>query len=278
MATQVPNAAATALEGIPALQDFTVAQIEIWILVLIRVSVMVFLLPLLTTEEVPTRFKAGLSFFLSIVLFPLLPATAISMPGNIFEYVLMGLKEVYIGAVMGFASTFIFAGLRFAGSWIDSETGFNMTQIMNPVVGEEDTALTHLIFILFILMLLSTGAYAFYLQALAESFRIIPLTGAHMASNDLLAVFARLTTESFLLGMKVAAPVVATLFISSIALAIIARIMPQMNVWMVGMPMKLALGMMTLVFALPLMWQAFLKQQNALHVYWIGIMRLMGSA
>ncbi len=268
----------SSLSGIPALQDFTVAQIEIWILVLIRVSVLVFLLPILSTEEVPTRFKAGLSFFLSIIIFPVLPATSIPIPANLMAYILLALKEIYIGAVMGFAGTFIFAGLRFAGSWIDSETGFNMTQIMNPMAGEEDTALAHLIFILFVLILLMGGGHIFYLQALAESFRLIPLTGAHMASGSLVGVFAAMTAESFVLGMKVAAPVVATLFVSSIALAIIARIMPQMNVWMVGMPMKIALGMMTLMFALPLMWQAFAKQQGTLQAYWIGLMRLMAGA
>jgi flagellar biosynthesis protein FliR len=266
MTPQIP---ASALAGIPALQDFTVAQIEIWLLVLLRISVMVFLLPILSTEEVPSRFKAGLAFFLSIIIFPVLPQTAINIPPNLPAYIFMAMKELYIGAVMGFAATFIFAGLRFAGAWIDGETGFNMTQIMNPMAQEED--------IVFVLLLLATGGYAFYLQALAESFRLIPLTGAQMASRDMMEVFTILTTDSFLLGMKVAAPVVATLFISSVALAIIARIMPNMNVWMVGMPMKIAVGMMTLVFALPLMWQAFQKQQNSIHGYWIGLMRLMGN-
>lgn len=267
----------TALAGIPALQDFTVAQIEIWLLVLLRISVMVFLLPILSTDEVPSRLKAGLAFFLSIIIFPVLPQTAINIPPNLPAYIFMAMKELYIGAVMGFAATFIFAGLRFAGAWIDGETGFNMTQIMNPMAQEEDTAMAHLIFIIFVLLLLATGGYAFYLQALAESFRLIPLTGAQMASRDMMEVFTILTTDSFLLGMKVAAPVVATLFISSVALAIIARIMPNMNVWMVGMPMKIALGIMTLAFTLPLMWQAFLKQQNSIHGYWIGLMRLMGN-
>jgi len=266
------------LEGIPALQDFTTGQIEVWLLVLIRVSVLVFLMPILMTDDVPTRFKAGLSFFLSIILFPTLPQTAIAIPGNLAAYIFMALKEIYIGAVMGFAGTFIFAGLRFAGSWIDSETGFNMTQIFNPMAGEEDTPLAHLIFILFIMILLAGGGHVFYLQAMAESFRLIPLTSAHMASGGLVSVFAVMTGESFLLGMKVAAPVVATLFVSSIALAMIARIMPQMNVWMVGMPMKIALGMLTLMFALPMMWQAFVKQQAGLQAYWIGLMHLMGGA
>jgi flagellar biosynthesis protein FliR len=275
MATAIPIT--TALDGIPALQDFTVAQIEMWLLVLIRVSVLVFMLPIITTDEVPAKLKASLSFFLSIVLFPTLPHVVIAIPQSLPAYIMLAVKEIYIGLVMGFAGTFVFAGLRFAGSWIDAETGYNMMQIMNPMAQEEDTPMGHLLFIIFILLLLSTGGYMFYLQAIAESFRLIPLAGAQAASAGMVAVFLKLSLCAFLLGMKVAAPIISTLFISSIALAIIARIMPQMNVWMVGMPMKLALGMLTMVFALPLMWQAFQKEQTDLHGYWIALMRLMGG-
>jgi len=77
--------------------------------------------------------------------------------------------------------------------------------------------------------------------------------------------------------VKVASPVVATLFISSIALAMIARIMPQMNVWLVGMPMKIAVGTLTTIFALPLMLEAFLKEQENIHGYWIALMHVMGT-
>ncbi|MDB5102699.1 MAG: fliR [Fibrobacteres bacterium] len=273
--TSVP--VTTALDGIPALQDFTVLQIELWLLVLIRVSVLVFLLPILNTDEVPMRLKAAMSFFLSLILFPTLPHMAIEVPGSVPAYIMLAVKEIYIGLVMGFAGTFVFAGLRFAGAWIDAETGFNMTQMMNPIAQEEDTPIAHLLFILFILLLLSTGGYMFYLQAIAESFRLIPLAGANAASAGMVAVFLKLTVNAFLLGMKVAAPVVTTLFVSSVGLAIIARIMPQMNVWMVGMPMKLALGMLTMMFALPMMWQAFLKEQDDLHGYWIVLMRMMGG-
>jgi flagellar biosynthesis protein FliR len=77
--------------------------------------------------------------------------------------------------------------------------------------------------------------------------------------------------------MKVASPVVGTLFVSSVALAIIARIMPQMNVWTTGMPLKLGLGTLTTIFALPLMWQAFQHDQEGLQGYWIVLMRMMGA-
>ncbi len=269
--------AVSALTGIPSLEQFTVVQIELWLLVLIRVSVMVFLLPIIITDDVPLKFRAGLSFFLSIIIFPTLPSTAVEIPSNVAAYTFLAVREVYIGAVLGFASTFVFAGLRFAGSWIDSETGLNMMQIMNPMAQEEDTPLGHLIFILFILVLLFSGGYIFYLRAIAETFQIIPLAAAKAASGNMIAIFARMSSDAFLLGVKVASPVVATLFLSSIALAIIARIMPSMNVWMVGMPLKIAIGFMTMVFALPLMLQAFLKEQDVLHGYFMVLMRVMGS-
>lgn len=263
--------------GVPSLGDFTVAQIEIWMLVLVRVSVLVFLMPIIFTDEVPARFKAAFALFLSLILFPLLPASTLEIPRDLGAYFLLAVREIYIGLVMGFAGTFVFAGVRLAGSWIDQETGFASVQLFNPMAQEEDTPMGHLLFLLFIMLLLSTGAYAFYFQALAESFRLIPLGSAGAQPEGILAVFVRMSTSAFLLGMKVAAPVVATLFISSIALALIARIMPQMNVWLVGMPMKIGLGIVTLMFALPMLWQAFLGEQARIHAYWIALMRGMGS-
>jgi flagellar biosynthetic protein FliR len=263
--------------GVPGLQDFTVAQIELWLLVLVRVSVMVFLLPIINSDEVPGRLKAGLSFFLSLIIFPTVPQAAVEIPSSLFAYLLLAIREIYIGAVMGFAATFIFVGLRFAGSWIDQETGFSMMQLFNPMVQEEDTPMAHFLFIIFILLLLCTGGYVFYLRAISESFQILPIGWANFASADMVRIFIRLSTEAFVLGLKIAAPVVTALFVSSVALAIIARIMPQMNVWLVGMPMKLALGMLTLFLALPMLWQTFLRGQDNLQSYYVALMHLMRS-
>jgi flagellar biosynthetic protein FliR len=263
--------------GVPTLGDFTVLQIELWLLVLIRVSMLVFLMPIIVTEEVPARLKAALSFFLSLILFPLLPAATVEIPQSLGGFFLLAVREVYVGLVMGFAGTFVFAGLRLAGSWIDQETGFASVQLFNPMAQEEDTPLGHLVFLVFIMLLLSTGGYHFYFRAMAESFRIIPLTHAAEAPAGTLTVFARMSADAFVIGVKVAAPVVATLFISSVSLALIARIMPQMNVWLVGMPMKIAIGLLTTVFAFPLMWQAFLGEQERIQGYVAALMRLMGA-
>lgn len=272
-----PSAASALTSGIPGLQDFTVVQIELWLLVLVRVSVMVYLLPIINSDEIPTRLKAGLSFFLSLIIFPTIPQASLEIPANLAAYFILAIREIYIGAVMGFAATFIFAGLRFAGSWIDQETGFSMMQLFNPMVQEEDTPLAHFLFLIFILLLLCTGGYIFYIRAISESFRILPLGWVHFASADMVRIFVRMTTESFVLGLKVAAPVVTALFVSSVALAVVARIMPQMNVWLVGMPMKLALGMLTLFFALPMLWQTFLRGQETIQSYCVALMHLMRS-
>jgi flagellar biosynthesis protein FliR len=265
-----------ALQSIPTIGDWTVGQFELWLLVLIRVSVLIFMLPILMTGEIPGMLKAGIAFFISILLFPALPVQTLVIPDSLFGFTLLAMRELYVGAVMGFAGTFVFTGIRIAGNWIDQETGFSMIQMYNPLVEDEDSALGHLIFIIFTLMLLSTGAYRFYLQVIGESFQSIPLGGAHTHFNEVLKVYIEMSAQAFSFGIRAASPIVVTLFMSSIALAVVSRMMPQMNVWMLGMPLKIALGLMTTIFALPLMWQVFLKEQERLQWLNITLLKIMG--
>ncbi len=265
-----------ALQSIPTIGDWTVGQFELWLLVLIRVSMMIFMLPILMAGELPNTLKAGISFFISIILFPSLPPQTISIPDSLMGFMALAMREIYVGGVMGFAGTFVFTGMQVAGNWIDQETGFTMIQLYNPLVEEEDSALGHLIFIIFTLILLSTGGYRFYLQVIGESFQQIPLTSAQFHFAEVLKVFTEMSAQAFSFGIRAAAPVVVTLFMSSIALAVVSRMMPQMNVWMLGMPLKIAVGILTTIFALPLIWQVFLKEQERLQWLDIALLKILG--
>lgn len=249
----------TLLPGIPTLQDFTVTQVELWLFCLIRVSFCVFLLPVLMSEEVPVSLKAGLSFFISLVLFPTLPAQSIGIPDNLGDLFSMAIRELYVGLVMGFAGTFAFVGLRLAGAWMDQEIGFSMIQLFNPLAGEEETALGNFLQLLFGMLLIATGNYILWLQAIGESFRAIPLASAQFNSEAILEGFVKLTTLAFEFGIKASAPILVTLFVTSVSLAIVARIMPQINAWLIGMPLKIGLGVFVLWSTLPVLWSLFQK-------------------
>jgi flagellar biosynthesis protein FliR len=263
------------LPGIPTLQDFTVTQIELWLFCLIRVSFCVFLLPVLMSDEVPLSVRAGLSFFISLVLFPTLPAQSIGLPDNLGDLFSMAMRELYVGLVMGFAGTFAFVGLRLAGAWMDQEIGFSMVQLFNPLVGEEETAMGSFLQLLFGMLLIASGNYILWLQAIGESFRAIPLASAQFNSEAVLEGFVKLTTSAFEFGIKASAPILVTLFLTSVALAIVARIMPQMNAWLIGMPLKIGLGLLVLWSTMPMIWSLFQKHHMQVVDYALMMQRVL---
>jgi flagellar biosynthetic protein FliR len=190
----------------------------------------------------------------------------------------MALRELYVGLVMGFAGTFAFAGLRLAGAWIDQEIGFSMIQLLNPLAGEEETAMGNFLQLLFGMLLIASGNYILWLQAIGESFRAIPLAAAQFRSEAILEGFTRLTTLSFEFGIKAAAPVMVTLFLTSVSLAIVARIMPQINAWLVGMPLKIGLGILLLWSTLPLIWNLFQKHHAIVVDHALMMQRIMAPS
>ncbi len=261
---------------LPNLADFSVAQIELGLLMLLRVGTAVFLFPVLNSDQIPNIIKAGLSLLLTLLLFPTLPHTAVPVPDNVFGLLALALREIYVGLILGFSGTLALAGLNIAGQWIDQETGFSMLQLFDPVSQEPSTAIGNLLIGLVTVLLLVSGGYLFFIRALAESFQVVPLAGAHWQGAGMLRVFLSMTAASFVFGLKAAAPVLAALFMSTLGLAVTARIMPQANVWLVGMPLKLMLGCLTTFYALPLIWQVFQKNFAEIEAGTAALLRLMG--
>jgi flagellar biosynthesis protein FliR len=264
------------LPGIPTLQDFSVTQIEIWLLSLLRVSFCIFLLPVLMGDEVPLTLRVGLSFFVSLILFPTLPQQTMALPENPADLLALALRELYVGAIMGFAGTFAFFGLRLAGAWMDQEIGFSSIQMFNPVALEEETAIGSYLQLVFGMLLVASGGYLFWLRAIGESFQVIPIGGANLAAKGIINGWIELTTLGFLFGIKASAPVLVTLFLTTVALAIVARIMPQVNAWLVGMPLKIGLGVVVLSSTLPLLWDLFQKHHQLVVAHALGLQRIIG--
>lgn len=261
----------------PNLGDFTVLQIEMWLLCLLRVATSIWLLPILGSDEVPARIKAGAALFISVCVYPTLGAQTLALPDHPGDLLMLALREIYVGLVMGFAGQFCFAGLRIAGEWMDHEAGFTMVQLFDPSMGDNQSALAALHGYVFTLLFLIWGGHHFYLRALGESFRVIDLGRAGMPGDAMMAVFFAMTRDAFAFGIQAAGPILATLFVSSMGLAIVARIMPQINVWLVGMPIKLGLGMFTVFLAMPVVWVLFRGAQERLQGQTWTLLRLMGS-
>lgn len=263
---------------IPYISQFTVLDFEIWVLMLVRISVIVFLLPLIGAQTVSPMIKVGLSAFLSFVLYPVLPQFTVNIPTGVPAFIVMAIKESMVGILMGSVSTVLFMGLGLSGRLVDFITGFSMAQSFNPLTDESESVMGQIQIAIFSMLLLVTNGHLIFVEAIAESFKSIPPTLAVFNMEGILQVMMSLITLSMIYGIKLAAPMLIPLLLTTIGLAIVARIMPQMNVWLVGMPLKIGLGLGTFAISMPLIWSVFQVHVGQISAHIPVLFRMMGGS
>jgi flagellar biosynthesis protein FliR len=253
------------LESLDQLQGF------FWILM--RVSIIVFFLPIFGGTGVPTLWKIGLSMILAIVLMPAVPHLT-KYPETTFEIIIGLASEVIMGLIIAMTVRMLFSSVQMAGSFMSFQMGFSMATVMDPQSGSQNAVLTELMYLMTMLIFFAVDGHHMFLRALASSFKTIPLGGVTFDSS-IAGILVRLSSDMFLLGVKLAAPIIIALFLSNLCLGIIARTVPQVNILMVGFPVNICIGLiffiMTLTNMSPFLMSLFKKMGEAL----IGLIRLM---
>jgi flagellar biosynthetic protein FliR len=265
------------VDALLTIADFNVLDFELWVFIFIRVSFMVFLMPVIGTAQVPARVKVGITLFLSLIIFSVLPESVYSLPSTVAGFAVLAIRELFVGIVMGFAASLLFIGLNIAGRMIDHNTGFTMIQNMNPLTDSNESVVGQMKVILFSLILIVTGGHLFFIRIISDSFNAIPLLKVNVDMTGITQVLLNLSREAFIYGLKLSAPIMVPLLMATTGLAVVAKIMPQMNVWLVGMPMKIFVGLLTFVFVLPLLWEVFKKQLDSIQFHQLALLKLLGG-
>ena len=236
--------------------------VEILILVFARISMIIAVIPVFGSANVPITVKVGLSAFLSIIVY------SFSEPGGIPEVQsvtgLLGLilKEGIIGLLFGFITGLLFYGIQFAGHFISFQMGFAMVQIIDPQSQDRVPIIGQFYFIMAILLFLIINGHHLILSGLVESFTIVPI-GTGILSGELIALLTKLTGNVFVLALKIASPIMVTLFLTDVMMGIIARTVPQMNIFFVSLPLKIGMGMILVISTLsvfPLLIEKLVKE------------------
>ncbi|MCL2219374.1 MAG: flagellar biosynthetic protein FliR [Chitinispirillia bacterium] len=242
-------------------------QIQYYLLMFVRVITMIALLPIFGAQYVPVQVKAFMGLLLTTALFSVqltigLPA----FPGefSLGLFFLLVIKEAMVGLAVGFASSFLFAAVNFAGRMVDTEMGFGFVEVIDPSSGEMATVLGQLQVILFTILFLLFNGHYFMLLTVQRSFEIIPLFTASFPGGPLTDHIASMTADVFILGLKLAAPVFVTLFLTQVALGIVARTVPQMNIFFVGLPLKILVGIATMIIVLPMLATLFRRMTEGI--------------
>lgn len=219
--------------------------------------------PILGSNHMKSQLKIGLAACLAVVAFPTLPIPP-DFPTEIRGFIMAILSQVVVGLAIGFVSYLVMAAAQFGGEMMDIQMGLSAAATMDPSSGGTSKLLMRLNFYIAMLLYLGTNAHHDFLRALYHSFQVIPVT-TYNVNGHLIQLFIDHTEDIFLIGLQIAAPPLATLFITQIAMGLLARVAPQMNVFMLSFPVNIGVGMMMLSVGLPVI-QDLLIQQFAINL------------
>ncbi len=219
------------------------------LLVLARVSALVMTAPLFGHALLPTRVRLGIAVAMTAVLTSLVPPPA-EAPANLTALGLAVVMEVALGGILGAVAQFAFAGAQLGGQLAGVQMGFGFATLIDPQSQAQVTVVAELQQLLVLLLFLSLDMHHVLLAALVDSFRAAPL-GAVVLGGAGLHQAVAMAGDLFVLGLRVAAPVMLVLLLANMGLGVIARTVPQLNVFVVGFPVNVGLGLFVMGAALP---------------------------
>jgi flagellar biosynthetic protein FliR len=204
-------------------------------------------------NNTPRRFRIGFSMILSMLLYQVLtPAPAVVFH-TVFDYAIIVTKEAIAGLLIAFSTNICTSILNFAGSVADMEVGLSMVQLMDPNTRQQ-TSFTGILYnYSFTMMLIATGLYRYLLGALVDTFTLIPVNHVYFHSDQLLDAIVRFMGDYVMIGFRIILPIFCCILMLNAVLGIIARVSPQMNMFSIGIQLKILIGLGVMFFTVSLM-------------------------
>jgi flagellar biosynthetic protein FliR len=251
------------------LLDAALVQLQVYMLEAIRISAIFMTAPLLGSRNTPAMVKVGFAFLLAMLLYPVLDKN-VTLPSESLPYVLLIFKQILIGAILGYAANFIFAAIQLAGQIVDLQMGFGIVNVIDPMSNTQVSIIGQFQFVLGMLIFLSINGHHFLFQALNDSFRFVPLTSVGLTEVTA-SRLGDLFVNMFIIAFKIAGPATLALVLTNVTLGMIARTIPQMNVFIVGLPLNILVGLAAILISLPVIVNMFSTLLSAMwdDIYYI---------
>lgn len=221
---------------------FTYADLEYFLLVLVRISCFVFVAPFFSLNGVPRSVKIVFSIFLSYLVYMSVDRSDV-VYSTLLGYAVVVMKEALTGFLIGWGAQICVAVTSFAGSIADMEIGVSMVSLVDPATREQATFTGVFYQYIFTLFMIVTGMYQYLLSALVDSFTLIPVNGAVFDSESLIGSVITFLGDYIAMGFRIILPIFCTMLLLNAVLGILAKISPQMNMFAVGMQMKVLVGL-----------------------------------
>jgi flagellar biosynthesis protein FliR len=221
-----------------------------FLVVLIRMTSFFYNAPVFGGTTLPALAKIGLGAIFSAMIVVVSGPIHTHVPDSVVGAVILVAGEVAYGLTLGYAVSLVFAGVQLAGMLIGYQMGFAVANVLDPVSNDQVSIIGQFLFLFSLLYFLTMDAHHILLKGMADSFAIAP-AGSFSVSQASVAWILDIFTRMFWLGIKISMPVVGGIFLVDVALGIVAKTVPQMNVFIVGLPLKSLLGLFILAMGFP---------------------------
>jgi flagellar biosynthesis protein FliR len=225
------------------------ARFETFLLIVARVSFVLFMMPIFGSRNIPALPKVGLTLTLGLLLLPVVGTGASSFPSDPYHFGVFILSECVIGFLLGLSVKILFSGVQMAGELAGFQMGLSMAQVIDPQSGMDTTLISQFHYILALLIFLSLDGHHWFFRALVQSFQSVA-PGAVYLKDGVYRHLLSLSGEMFVTAIKIAAPVMVVLILTQVALGIVAKTVPQVNVLITSFPLTIGLGLIFLALSL----------------------------
>ncbi len=229
----------------------TSSTILLFLLMLIRITGMVVSAPFFGQLGVPVQLQVGCAVTFSLILFPLYSAHAQIPADNLWVFSWIAAQEFVLGMLIGFTANMVFAAVQLAGSHVTTQMGLGVAHLIDPVTQEQSALMGQFYFLLAMFLFLSLNIHHGLIQAVARSFELMPLAHGFSGGEMVVARLMSMAADIFVLSVLLVMPILGILLLQEIALAFVSKVLPQMNIFMTALPLKVGMALLLIYGTIP---------------------------
>lgn len=229
-----------------------VNDLPFFMIVFFRIGGMFLLAPVFGNTHIPMPVRIAIALMFAFILYPNVSKNQSMLPSDIISYAFIVLKEIAIGAVVGFAASMVFAAFSMAGQLISNQMGLDMAMVIDPTsqTEEEESVISIFYNMLAILIFLLINGHHWFIKATAQSFAIIPIGSFNYTMVTLTKVIA-VFKSLFIMGIKLSAPALIVLLLTVVVLGLMTKVAQEINVFVISFPIKMFIGFIVLIISVP---------------------------
>jgi flagellar biosynthetic protein FliR len=220
-------------------------ELIVFLLITIRIGAIIFTLPFFGSRNMPIQIKIILVFLLSLGIYPSLENPSMVIPHNGIALTLVVLGETITGFIIGFTAQILFISMQLSGELISQQMGLSLATTLNPQNPSQNSLITNFQYILATLVFFSSSTHHLFILAISESLHIIPIMTLTLSKAVGTTILSFLS-KTFITSIKISAPIIVMQLLVAIGIGILARLVPQINIFILSFPINIGVGLLVL--------------------------------